>query len=104
MLQRFSTSDSKQVRTPLANHFRLFKDECLKTDEEKDFMAKIPYASAIESLMYAMICTRLDIAHAVGAASRFMSNPSKQHWEGIKWILRYLQGTIDNCYASLDVS
>jgi len=42
--------------------------------------------------MYAMVCTRLDIAHAVGVVSRFMSNPGKMHWEVVKWILRYLRG------------
>jgi len=29
----------------------------------------------------------------VGVVSRFLSNPGKEHWEGVKWILRYLKGT-----------
>ena len=32
--------------------------------------------------------------HVVGVVSRFMSNPGKVHCEVVKWILRYLQGTI----------
>ena len=56
-------------------------------------MSKVPYASAVGSLMYAMVCTRPDIAHAVGVVSRFLSNPGKEHWEGVKWILKYLKGT-----------
>ncbi|CAA0823453.1 cysteine-rich RLK (RECEPTOR-like protein kinase) 8 [Striga hermonthica] len=47
------------------------------------------------SLMYAMVCARPDIAHAVGVVSRFMSNPGVMHWEAVKWILRYLRGTKD---------
>jgi hypothetical protein len=43
--------------------------------------------------MYAMVCTRPDIAHAMGVVSRYMINPGKEHWEAIKWILRYLKGT-----------
>ncbi|CAH9072329.1 unnamed protein product [Cuscuta europaea] len=43
--------------------------------------------------MYVMVSTRLDIAHAVGVVSRFMSNLGKEHWEGVKWLLRYLKGT-----------
>ena len=43
--------------------------------------------------MYAMVCTRLDIAHAVGTVSRFLSNPGREHWNAVKWILRYLRGT-----------
>ena len=47
--------------------------------------------------MYAMVCTRPYIAHAVGVVSRFISNPGKDHWEAIKWILRYLKGTSKMC-------
>ena len=59
-------------------------------------MSKLPYASAIGS-MYAMVCTMPNIAHAVGVVSRFMSRPRKQHWEAVKWILRYLKGLLDRC-------
>jgi hypothetical protein len=69
ILKRFSMSDAKPVSTPLASHFRLSKDQSPKTEEEKDFIAKIPYASAIGSLMYAMVCTIPDIVHAVGVVS-----------------------------------
>ena len=37
--------------------------------------------------------TRPDIAHAVGTMSRFLSNPGKEHWNDVKWIMRYLKGT-----------
>lgn len=87
--------NAKPVSTPLASHFCLSKDQTPKTKEEKELMAKIPHASAIGSLMYVMVCTRPDIGHAVGVVSRFMSNPSKAHWEVVKWILRYLRGTKD---------
>ena len=49
------------------------------------------------SLMYAMIATRLDIAFAVGAMSRYMLDPGKKHWEVVKGILRYLNGTKYMC-------
>ena len=52
--------------------------------------------------MYAMICTRPDIAHVVGTVSRFLFNPGKEHWGALKWILRYLKGTSDMelCFGS----
>jgi len=56
-------------------------------------MFKVSYASAVGSLMYVMVCTNLDITHVVGVVSRFLSNPKKEHWEGVKWILRYLKST-----------
>jgi ATP-binding cassette subfamily B (MDR/TAP) protein 1 len=51
--------------------------------------------------MFAMICTRPDIAQAVGAASRYMANPGREHWNTIKRILRYIKGTSDValCYG-----
>eukprot|EP00253_Pinus_taeda_P017667 PITA_17667 len=52
-------------------------------------MSKVQYASAVGSLMYAMVCTRPDIAHAVGVVSRYMNNPGKEHWMAVKWILRW---------------
>lgn len=97
ILQRFDMSSTKPVSSSLANHFRLSIEQSPKSKEERDLMAKISYASAIGSLMYAMVCTRPDIAHAVGVVSRFMANPGKQHWEAVKWILRYLRGSTDRC-------
>ena len=47
--------------------------------------------------MYAMVCTRLDIAHVIGVVSRFLSNPGKEHWAAVKWILKYLRGTSKTC-------
>jgi hypothetical protein len=43
--------------------------------------------------MYAMVCTRLDIAHVVGVLSRYMSKPGKEHWTTVKRVFRYLRGT-----------
>ena len=63
-------------------------------------MSRGPYASEVASLMYAMVCTRPDIAYAVGVLIRFMSKPGKEHWTTVKWVFRYLCGTSDYglCY------
>ena len=60
-------------------------------------MHNISYSSAVGSLMYVMVCTRPDIAHVVGVVSRFLANPGKEHWQAVKWILRYLKGTSRVC-------
>ena len=60
-------------------------------------MSHVPYANAVGNLMYAMVSTRPDISHAVGVVSRFMANPGKEHWQAVKWVLRYLRGTRDHC-------
>ena len=63
-------------------------------------MSRVPYASVVGSLMYAMVCTRPDIAHAVGVLSRFMSKPGKEHWTAVKRVFKYLCGISDYglCY------
>lgn len=66
-----------------------------KSAEEKEYMSRVPYASAVGSLMYAMVCTRPDLAHAVSVVSRFMGDPGKEHWQAVKRIFRYLKGTSD---------
>jgi len=57
-------------------------------------MSRVPYASAMGSLMYAIVCAMPDLAYAVSTVSQFMSNLGKQHWEAVKWVLRYLRGTV----------
>ena len=88
---------AKPVSTPLGSHFKLRKRSCSSFKKEKKDIASTIYFSAVESLMYAMVCTRLDIAHAVGVVSRFMVNPGKDHWEAVKWIFRYLRGSSKLC-------
>ena len=50
--------------------------------------------------MYAMMCTRPNICHAIGMASRYQSNPGQEHWKAVKRILRYLTATTNYslCY------
>ncbi|KAI5341865.1 hypothetical protein L3X38_009740 [Prunus dulcis] len=58
-------------------------------------MSSIPYASAIGSLMYAMLCTRPDISYAVSITSRYQSNSGSEYWSGVKTVLKYLRRTND---------
>ncbi|RVW93240.1 Retrovirus-related Pol polyprotein from transposon TNT 1-94 [Vitis vinifera] len=60
---------------------------------ESQEMQKIPYASAVGSLMYAQVCTRPDIAYIVGMLGRYLSNPGMDHWRAAKRVMRYLQRT-----------
>lgn len=57
-------------------------------------MSRVPYSSAVGSIMYLMVCTRPGIAHAVSVVSRYLSCPGKKHWEAVKWILLYLKGRV----------
>jgi len=63
--------------------------------QEREHMTHVPYANAVGSLMYAMVCTRPDLSQAVSMVSRYMHDPGQGHWEAVKWILRYIKGTVD---------
>jgi hypothetical protein len=93
IIMRFNMNNVKPMQIPLASHLKLSSGLCSSNDEEKDYMSCVPYANAIGSLLYAMVSTRLDISHAVGVVSRYMTNIGKEHWATMKWVLRYLRGT-----------
>ncbi|GJV95139.1 retrotransposon protein, putative, ty1-copia subclass [Tanacetum coccineum] len=58
-------------------------------------MQNVPYASAVGSIMYAVRCTRPDVAFAQNITSRFQQNPGEAHWTAVKNILKYLRNTKD---------
>ena len=64
----------------------LSKEWCPETIEEEQRMKAVPYASAVGSLMYAMLCGRLDIYYAVGMVSKYLSNSGLEHWTNVKHI------------------
>jgi putative cell wall-binding protein len=72
-LERFRMHNEKPFSTPLDNHFKLTKEMCPKTHEEIECMSRVPYSSSIGNLMYAMVCTRQDIAHAMGVVRKYMN-------------------------------
>lgn len=83
----FDMNNTKVVSTTLANHFKLSKFQCLKTESDITEMNQIPHVNTVDSLMYAMVCTMLDITHVVGLVSKFRSNLGKEHWSLVKWII-----------------
>ena len=76
VLQRFNIDkDAKSVSAPLAPHFRLSAMMSPKNVEEREYMIHVPYASAVGSLTYAMVCTRPDLSQTVSMVSRYMYEP-----------------------------
>ena len=71
VLKRFSMEESKRGYLPIGHGIHLSKKMSPKTPKERNRMSSIPYASAVVSIMYAMLCTRPDVAYALGIASRF---------------------------------
>ena len=97
VLEIFNMSKAKSVCSPLVVHFKLSCKYCPISEKEKQKMKGVSYASAVGNLMNDIVCTRPDIAHAVGVVSQFLSNPGKDHLAAIKWFLKYLRGTSKAC-------
>src|SRR3954451_9818556 len=95
VLKKFRMDESKEWFLPMLPGKTLRKTQSPATAEERERMNKIPYSSAIGSIMYAMLCTRPDIAHAVSLTSRYQSDPGTEHWTAVKNILKYLKRTKD---------
>src|SRR3954467_12982233 len=58
-------------------------------------MKDVAYASAIGSIMYAMLCTRPDVCLAISLGGRYQSYPGVDHLTAVKNILKYLKRTKD---------
>ena len=75
----------KSISTPLPVNFKLSSSMYPSNEAERKEMSRVPYASA----------------QAMGAVSRYIANPSGEHWMAVKRILRYIRGTSDIalCYG-----
>ncbi|GJS69694.1 retrovirus-related pol polyprotein from transposon TNT 1-94 [Tanacetum coccineum] len=93
ILNNFRIDNGKSVKMPLGGHFKLSLKDGPVRDCDVEMMSKVPHAKAVGSLMYLMVCTRPDIVYVVSVVSRYLANPGKNHWEAVKWILKYLRGT-----------
>ncbi|KAK8593699.1 hypothetical protein V6N12_045774 [Hibiscus sabdariffa] len=84
VLKRFSMEESKRGFLPMRHGISLSKEMCPLTPQERERMSQIPYASAIGSIMYAMICTRPDLSYALSMTSRYQANPGVVSWKSSK--------------------
>ena len=95
ILKKFNMDQSKKGFLPVLQGVQLSTAQCPTTAEDIEKMSVIPYASAIGSIMYAMLCTRPDVNLAVSLVGRYQSNPGMEHWTAVKNILKYLKRTKD---------
>ncbi|GKD05725.1 hypothetical protein Tco_1180699, partial [Tanacetum coccineum] len=85
----------KQHSNGYEDKLRLSKSQGTSTPAKLKHMQSVPYASVVGSIMYAMRCTRPDVAFAQNITSRFQQNPGDLHWTTVKNILKYLRNTKD---------
>ncbi|KAJ9564851.1 hypothetical protein OSB04_000817 [Centaurea solstitialis] len=95
ILKKFRMDESKKGFIPMQHGIVLSKTQCPVSSQDQDKMKSVPYASAIGSIMYAMLCTRPDVAYSVSVTSRYQQNPGEPHCVAVKNILKYLRRTKD---------
>ena len=78
---------------PIMKDDRFNLNQCPRNDLKKEQMQNIPYTLTVRSLIYTQVCTKLDIAFAVGMLGRYQSNPSMDHWRAARKAMRYLKDT-----------
>jgi ATP-binding cassette subfamily B (MDR/TAP) protein 1 len=76
--------DAKFVSTPIASHFKLSALQCPTSEDDIEYMSRVPYSNVVGSLMYAMVCSRPNLPHAMSLFSRYMANPGKEHWNAVQ--------------------
>ena len=79
MLKRFNMEGSKRSYLPMSHSIQLSKKMSPMIPKEKNRMSSIPYASTVGSIMYAILCTKPDVAYALGIVSRFQTDLVEDH-------------------------
>jgi hypothetical protein len=84
VLHRFNMHDTKFVSTPIASHFKLSALQCSTSEDDIEYISRVPYSSVVGSLIYSMVCSRADLSYAMSLVSRYMANLGKEHWNDVQ--------------------
>ncbi|XP_052289903.1 secreted RxLR effector protein 161-like [Citrus sinensis] len=95
IFKRINLQSCAPRKAPISKGDKISKSQCPDNDVDKARMQTISYASIVDSLMYAQVCTRPNIVFPVGVLGRYLSNLGYEHWKAAKKVLRYLQATKD---------
>ncbi|KAJ9506890.1 hypothetical protein QJQ45_002417 [Haematococcus lacustris] len=89
VVDRFGLADARPKATPLST-----SEQLVREGEVVLRMGEHSYAELVGSLMHLAVCTRPDIAHAVGLCAKYMAAPTQQHWQTLHGVLRYVASTV----------
>lgn len=93
LIDKFRMREAQGLCTPADSNLKLFKNGTL--DGEEHETVNVPYRQLVGSLMYAVCCSRPDIAYATCFLASYSESPKQTHWTALKRILRYLKMTPD---------
>jgi hypothetical protein len=86
-------------KTPLPTNFVATKADCPQTEleQKQNLDIRQKYQSALGQCLWLSTQTRCDISYAVSVLGRFSHNPSKEAWNALRHLCRYLASTDDLC-------
>lgn len=91
IVERFRLGEAHAVAIPADQH----QDLSIQTEESKHTHVNVPYKEAVGSLFYLAMVSRPDIAYAVNAVSQYAEAPTKERWNAVKRIIKYVKGTME---------
>ena len=91
---------SKKEFLPVLQGVKLSKTQSPATAEDRKRMKVIPYALAIGSIKYAMLCTRCIVYPTLILAREYNSDLGVDHWTAVKIIL----SGIRICFSIMEVT
>nr|GEU90688.1 hypothetical protein [Tanacetum cinerariifolium] len=84
ILKRYKMDNFKRGHIPMQEKLDLNKTQGASTPKEVKRMQNVPYALVVGSIIYAVRCTRPDVAFTQNITSRFHQNPGELHWTAVK--------------------
>ena len=91
LVEKYGLKEAKTKTVPMSPSVRIIQAEEDKLLDKEVYR----YSELVGSLLYLSVCTRPDIAQAVGVLARHMAKPCLEHWTAAKAVLRYIAGTLD---------
>ncbi|KAF8831255.1 hypothetical protein HHX47_DHR1000495 [Lentinula edodes] len=95
MLAHFHLDHVRRRTTPLPPTMHLHESSKPLPADEKAFMEDKPYRAVVGSVLWAQVCTRLDLAFAGSLLARYQLNPGWAHWECVEWVAGYILNTLN---------
>jgi hypothetical protein len=79
----------------MSHGISLSESQCPTTREQREKMTMVPYALAVRSIIYIMLCTRPDMSYELSMTSRYQKDLEEDHWTAVKNIVKYLRRNKD---------
>jgi hypothetical protein len=97
VLKKFNINKAYHSKTPMVVRDLEKNTDPFQPHQEGEEVlgSKYPYLSVVGALMYLTNNIRPDITFTVNLLARYSAAPTMCHWNGVKDVLRYLQGIPD---------